>query len=66
MELIPDSNARGLFSQFTGVKMDGSDESTYVAPPAAPAAPAASEAAATPAAEAVPQAEPEPKSDTSW
>jgi len=63
MELIPDSNARGLFSQFTGVKMDGSDESTYVAPPAAPAA---SEATATPAAEPASQAEPEPKSDTSW
>jgi len=34
MELIPESNARSLFSQYTGVKLDGSDEHSYVAPPA--------------------------------
>ncbi len=64
MELIPDSNARGLFSQFTGVKLDGSDESTYVAPPVVPAATETASAAAAP--EAAPAPEPEPKSDTSW
>lgn len=35
MELIPDNNARSLFSQYTGVKLDGSDEHTYVAAPVA-------------------------------
>lgn len=33
MELLPEDSARSIFSQLTGVKLDGSDESTYVAPP---------------------------------
>ncbi|MBB3168794.1 type VI secretion system protein TssA [Simiduia aestuariiviva] len=35
MELLPEDSARNIFSQLTGVKMDGSDDSTYVAPPKA-------------------------------
>ncbi len=54
MELIPDASARGLFSQFTGVKLDGSDSATYVAPPVAAVAPAVQEAASS-----APAAEPE-------
>lgn len=38
MELIPDSNARNLFSQYTGVKLDGSDNHAYVASPEVAAA----------------------------
>lgn len=38
MELLPEASAKGIFSQLTGVKMDGSDTATYVAPPA-PATP---------------------------
>ncbi|WP_062261222.1 type VI secretion system protein TssA [Endozoicomonas arenosclerae] len=43
MELMPEENSRGIFSQLTGVAMDGSSTNTYVAPPApaTPAAPAA-------------------------
>lgn len=58
MELIPDSTARSLFSQYTGVKLDGSDTASYVAPPVAPvasaestSAPAVAPAAAAPVAE---------------
>lgn len=54
MELIPDASARGLFSQFTGVKLDGSDSATYVAPPVAAVAPTVQETAST-----TPAAEPE-------
>lgn len=66
MELIPDGNARSLFSQYTGVKMDGSDEHTYVAPPVATAAPqpaAQTESAAAPA--EAPAAAPEPETNRS-
>ncbi|MFT5691781.1 MAG: type VI secretion system protein ImpA [Oceanicoccus sp.] len=35
MELVPDSNARGMLSQLTGIKLDGSDTHQYVAPPVA-------------------------------
>lgn len=33
MELVPDSNARAIYTQLTGVKLDGTDEHEYVAPP---------------------------------
>ena len=35
MELVPDSSARGMLSQLTGIKLDGSDTHQYVAPPVA-------------------------------
>jgi len=44
-ELLPDEQSRAVYSQLTGVRLDGSDTRRYVAPPAA-AAPAASPAAA--------------------
>ncbi|MCL6269340.1 type VI secretion system protein TssA [Sansalvadorimonas sp. 2012CJ34-2] len=45
MELMPEETARGIFSQLTGVAMDGSSTAKYVPPPTAPAAaPAAAEA----------------------
>lgn len=37
-ELLPDDQSRAVYSQLTGVKLDGSDTQRYVAPPAAPAA----------------------------
>lgn len=40
MELVPDSNARGMLSQLTGIKLDGSDTHQYVAPPVAAVEPA--------------------------
>ena len=47
MELLPDDNARGLYSQLTGVALDGSDTKVYKAPPsvAKPTPPAAAKAA---------------------
>jgi len=60
MELIPDANARSLFTQYTGVKMDGSDNATYVAPPTV--APAATQT--TPESPA-PAAAPEPEKESS-
>lgn len=33
MELVPEDNARAILSQLTGIKLDGSDTATYVAPP---------------------------------
>jgi type VI secretion system protein ImpA len=33
MELVPDTTARAIYTQLTGVKLDGSDEHEYVAPP---------------------------------
>ena len=62
MELIPDSTARSLFSQFTGATLDGSDTNAYVAPPPVATAAVPATADATPEA----TAEPEPKKDTSW
>ena len=62
MELIPDSTARSLFSQFTGATLDGSDTHAYVAPPPVATAAVSATADATPEA----TAEPEPKKDTSW
>lgn len=60
LELLPDAQSRGLYSQLTGVMLDGSDTKSYVAPPVASAAAASSEPAATPA----PAAEPEVKEET--
>lgn len=64
MELLPDSQAKGIFSQLTGVALDGSDNKAYAPPPPKPAsssAPASSSPA--PAAEApAPPAEPAQKS----
>ncbi|SHF77890.1 type VI secretion system protein ImpA [Microbulbifer donghaiensis] len=34
-ELLPDDQSRAVYSQLTGVKLDGSDTQRYVAPPAA-------------------------------
>lgn len=34
IELLPDAQTRSIYSQLTGVKLDGSDESSYVIPPA--------------------------------
>ncbi|WP_160151652.1 type VI secretion system protein TssA [Microbulbifer sp. ALW1] len=47
-ELLPDDQSRALYSQLTGVKLDGSDSQRYVAPPAPrEASPASSAPAAT-------------------
>lgn len=64
MELIPDSTARSLFSQFTGATLDGTDTHAYVAPPpiTTTSVSAASDKDAAPEV----AAEPEPKADTSW
>jgi len=68
MELIPDSSARSLFSQYTGVKLDGSDSHAYVAPPSVPAEAAeAGEAAAETQPERQPEPAPAPQqSETRW
>ena len=58
-ELLPDDQAKGIYSQLTGVMLDGSDTQGYVAPPvtAKPAAPsAAAPAPAKPEAPAEPAA----------
>jgi type VI secretion system protein ImpA len=57
LELLPDAQSRGLYSQLTGVMLDGSDTKSYVAPPAATPPVASSEPAAESA--AAPAAEPE-------
>lgn len=53
MELMPEETSRSIFSQLTGVAMDGTSTATYVAPPAPAAAPQAApqETAAAPAEE---------------
>lgn len=59
-ELLPDDQSRAVYSQLTGVRLDGSDTQRYVAPPAAPAASA-------PAAESAPAAPQESApADSSW
>jgi type VI secretion system protein ImpA len=60
MELLPEDSARGIFAQLTGVKMDGSDNSTYVAPPK-PKANSAAPAAKANKPEQPQQEEPEPQ-----
>ncbi|MBB3060952.1 type VI secretion system protein TssA [Microbulbifer rhizosphaerae] len=50
-ELLPDDQSRSIYSQLTGVKLDGSDTQRYVAPPPAaraPQAPTAPASAETP------------------
>ncbi|AFU98093.1 type VI secretion system protein TssA [Simiduia agarivorans] len=54
MELLPEDSAKGIFSQLTGVKLDGSDTATYIAPPKA-----AAPQAANPPSQAAPAAEAE-------
>ena len=39
VELMPEETSRGIFSQLTGVALDGSSTSTYIAPPISTAAP---------------------------
>ena len=39
MELMPEESSRGIFSQLTGVAMDGTSTAKYVAPPTPTAAP---------------------------
>ena len=46
-ELLPDEQSRAMYSQLTGVKLDGSDSQRYVAPPKVSAPNVASESAAT-------------------
>lgn len=62
LELLPDAQSRGLYSQLTGVMLDGSDTKSYVAPPAATSPAASSESTAKPA--AAPALEPEPEPAT--
>lgn len=50
VELLPDDQARAMYSQLTGVKLDGSDTQRYVAPPVSVAAPDSSASAAPAAA----------------
>jgi len=64
MELIPDSSARGLFSQFTGVKLDGSDTHSYVAPPTVQPQKSIPETNTKPEPETAPQ--PEKTSGMGW
>lgn len=65
MELLPDDQSRGLYSQLTGVMLDGSDTKSYIAPPvvAASASAPAAEAPASPAAE---PEQPAPAQDMGW
>ena len=44
MELVPDSTARAVLTQLTGVKLDGSDDSPYVPPPVTASRPEPAEA----------------------
>ncbi|MCX2780337.1 type VI secretion system protein TssA [Microbulbifer thermotolerans] len=55
-ELLPDEQSRAIYSQLTGVKLDGSDTQRYVAPP-----PVSSASAASP--EPAQSAEPAPADD---
>ena len=61
MELIPDSTARSLYSQFTGVMLDGSDTHSYVAPPVVKPATSQTTPTSQGAADAAPAAEPAAK-----
>ena len=58
-ELLPDDQSRAIYSQLTGVLLDGSDSQRYVAPPAP--AKSASPAAASEAAAAAPE-----QNDGNW
>ena len=67
IELLPDEQAKGIYSQLTGVALDGSDTKTYVAPPK-PVAQAAPKTADNDSSAASATLEPAPAapSDTSW
>ncbi|WP_288129083.1 type VI secretion system protein TssA [Microbulbifer sp.] len=47
VELLPDDQSRAMYSQLTGVKLDGSDTQRYVAPPVSPSPSAASASPST-------------------
>lgn len=65
IELLPDDQSRAIYSQLTGVRLDGSDSQRYVAPPVAAAAPAA--AAPAPAVqESADSGDDAPKADEGW
>ncbi|HEY7774767.1 MAG TPA: type VI secretion system protein TssA [Marinagarivorans sp.] len=65
LELLPDDQAKGIYSQLTGVMLDGSDTQGYVAPPPAPKAKA--EPAPAPAAKPEGAAEPaKAEKSTGW
>lgn len=59
-ELLPDDNSRAIYSQLTGVRLDGSDSQRYVAPPVVQ-----SSAVSTGNSEAVSTGE-EPGTDGGW
>ena len=65
MELLPDDQARGLYSQLTGVMLDGTDTKSYVAPPVSAAAPAPAPAPAVSGDDGF-AASPEPVADDGW
>ncbi|WP_370981166.1 type VI secretion system protein TssA [Agaribacterium sp. ZY112] len=66
MELLPDDQARGLYSQLTGVMLDGSDTKSYVAPPVTAVAPAPAPAASADAAPAAEPEQPEQPANMGW
>jgi len=70
-ELLPDDQSRAIYSQLTGVRLDGSDTQRYVPPPAAAVAsvPAAEQAAASPVAAAAESnwtEEPQAETESGW
>ncbi|WP_066960572.1 type VI secretion system protein TssA [Microbulbifer sp. Q7] len=68
-ELLPDDQSRAMYSQLTGVRLDGSDSQRYVAPPvtqsSSPEQPAAG-VESQPAQEDKGWAAPEPTAEPSW
>jgi len=62
-ELLPDEQSRALYSQLTGVRLDGTDTQRYVAPPASSSTPSSAPAASEPAPAT---SEPAPASDAAW
>ena len=68
-ELLPDDHSRAMYSQLTGVRLDGSDSQRYVAPPVTQSTPAEQPAAGAesqPAQEDAGWAAPEPTAEPSW
>ncbi|WHI50982.1 type VI secretion system protein TssA [Microbulbifer sp. MLAF003] len=62
-ELLPDEQSRALYSQLTGVRLDGTDTQRYVAPPVSSSTPSSAPAASEPAPAT---SEPAPASDDAW
>ncbi|MFA0810272.1 type VI secretion system protein TssA [Microbulbifer epialgicus] len=60
-ELLPDEQSRALYSQLTGVRLDGTDTQRYVAPPVSSGTPPSAPVPSEPAAAAS-----EPASDDAW